>query len=36
LEFFLSGSMTQVIVLLGVMGILMIRPQGLIVLKVRR
>jgi urea transport system permease protein len=36
LEFFLSGSMAQVIVLLGVVGILMIRPQGLFVLKVRR
>jgi urea transport system permease protein len=36
LEFFLSGSMAQVLVLLGVVGILMIRPQGLFVLKVRR
>jgi urea transport system permease protein len=36
LEFFLSGSMAQVIVLLGVIGILMLRPQGLFVLKVRR
>jgi urea transport system permease protein len=36
LEFFLSGSMAQVIVLLGVVGILMLRPQGLFVLKVRR
>ena len=36
LEFFLSGSMAQVIVLLAVVGILMIRPQGLFVLKVRR
>ena len=36
LEFFLSGSMAQVIVLLAVIGILMIRPQGLFVLKVRR
>jgi urea transport system permease protein len=36
LEFFLSGSMAQVLVLLAVVGILMIRPQGLFVLKVRR
>jgi len=36
LEFFLSGSMAQVIVLLSVIGILMLRPQGLFVLKVRR
>ncbi len=36
LEFFLSGSMAQVIVLLAVVGILMLRPQGLFVLKVRR
>jgi urea transport system permease protein len=36
LEFFLSGSMAQVIVLLTVVGILMIRPQGLFVLKIRR
>jgi len=36
IEFFLSGSMAQVVVLLGVVGILMIRPQGLFVLKVRR
>lgn len=36
LEFFLSGSMAQVIVLLAVIGILMIRPQGLFTLKVRR
>jgi urea transport system permease protein len=36
LEFFLSGSMAQVIVLLTVVGILMIRPQGLFTLKVRR
>ena len=36
LEFFLSGSMAQVIVLLTVVGILMLRPQGLFVLKVRR
>ena len=36
LEFFLSGSMAQVIVLLTVIIILMIRPQGLFALKVRR
>ncbi len=36
LEFFLTGSMAQVIVLLCVVGILMIRPQGLFTLKVRR
>jgi len=36
LEFFLSGSMAQVIVLLAVVGILMLRPQGLFTLKVRR
>ena len=36
MEFFLSGSMAQVLVLLSVVGILMLRPQGLFVLKVRR
>jgi urea transport system permease protein len=36
LEFFLSGSMAKVLTLLTVVGILMIRPQGLFVLKVRR
>jgi urea transport system permease protein len=36
LEFFLSGSMAKVITLLVVVGILMLRPQGLFVLKVRR
>ena len=36
LEFFLSGSMASVITLLLVVGILMLRPQGLFVLKVRR
>ncbi|HVX76818.1 MAG TPA: urea ABC transporter permease subunit UrtB [Bradyrhizobium sp.] len=36
LEFFLSGSMAQVITLLAVVGILMLRPQGLFALKVRR
>ena len=36
LEFFLSGSMASVITLLGIVGLLMLRPQGLFVLKVRR
>ena len=36
LEFFLTGSMAQVLVLLAVVGILMLRPQGLFTLKVRR
>jgi urea transport system permease protein len=36
LEFFLTGSMAQVITLLAVIGLLMLRPQGLFVLKVRR
>jgi urea transport system permease protein len=36
MEFFTSGSMAQVLVLLTVVGILMLRPQGLFVLKVRR
>ncbi|MEO0623030.1 MAG: urea ABC transporter permease subunit UrtB [Pseudomonadota bacterium] len=36
LEFFLSGSMAKVLVLLTVIGILMIRPQGLFVFKVRK
>lgn len=36
LEFFTSGSMAQVITLLGVVVILMLRPQGLFALKVRR
>lgn len=36
LEFFLSGSMAKVITLLTVVGILMLRPQGLFTLKVRR
>lgn len=36
LEFFLNGSMAQVFVLLTVIGILMLRPQGLFALKVRR
>jgi urea transport system permease protein len=36
LEFFLTGSMAKVITLLAVIGLLMLRPQGLFVLKVRR
>ena len=36
LEFFLSGSMAKVLTLLTVVGIIMLRPQGLFVLKVRR
>jgi urea transport system permease protein len=36
LEFFLSGSMAKVLTLLIVVGILMLRPQGLFVLKVRK
>ncbi len=36
LEFFTSGSMAQVVTLLGVVGILMLRPQGLFALKIRR
>jgi urea transport system permease protein len=36
LEFFLSGSVAKVLTLLGVVGILMLRPQGLFVLNVRR
>jgi urea transport system permease protein len=36
LEFFLSGSMAKVITLLAVVGILMLRPQGLFTLKVRK
>jgi urea transport system permease protein len=36
MEFFLSGSMAKVLTLLVVVGILMLRPQGLFVLKVRR
>jgi urea transport system permease protein len=36
LEFFLSGSMAKVLTLLMVIGLLMLRPQGLFVLKVRR
>jgi urea transport system permease protein len=36
LEFFLTGSMAKVLTLLVVIGILMLRPQGLFVLKVRK
>jgi urea transport system permease protein len=36
LEFFLTGSMAKVLTLLIVIGILMLRPQGLFALKVRR
>jgi urea transport system permease protein len=36
LEFFLTGSMAKVLTLLIVIGLLMMRPQGLFVLKVRR
>lgn len=36
LEFFLSGSMAKVITLLTVVGILMIRPQGLFAMKLRK
>jgi urea transport system permease protein len=36
MEFFMSGSMAKVLALLTVVGILMLRPQGLFVLKVRR
>ncbi|MEM6594624.1 MAG: urea ABC transporter permease subunit UrtB [Pseudomonadota bacterium] len=36
MEFFLSGSMAKVITLLVVVGILMIRPQGLFAMKLRK
>ncbi|QLF71889.1 urea ABC transporter permease subunit UrtB (plasmid) [Peteryoungia desertarenae] len=36
LEFFLSGSMAKVLTLLTVVGILMLRPQGLFSLNIRR
>jgi urea transport system permease protein len=36
LEFFMSGSMAKVLTLLFVIALLMLRPQGLFVLKVRR
>ncbi len=35
MEFFLSGSMAKVLTLLVVVGILMLRPQGLFTLKIR-
>ena len=35
MEFFLSGSMAKVLTLLTVVGILMLRPQGLFTLKIR-
>lgn len=35
MEFFLSGSMAKVLTLLVVVGILMLRPQGLFALKIR-
>ncbi len=35
MEFFLSGSMAKVLTLLTVVGILMLRPQGLFALKIR-
>jgi len=36
MEFFMSGSMAKVLTLIVVVGILMLRPEGLFVLKVRR
>lgn len=36
MEFFLSGSMAKVLTLLTVVGILMLRPEGLFALKIRR
>lgn len=36
MEFFMSGSMAKVLTLLTVVGILMLRPQGLFSLKIRR
>jgi urea transport system permease protein len=36
LEFFMSGSMAKVLTLLAIVGILMLRPQGLFTLKVRK
>ena len=36
LEFFISGSMAKVLTLLTVVGVLMLRPQGLFTLKVRK
>ncbi len=36
LEFFMSGSMAKVLTLLTVVGVLMLRPQGLFALKIRK
>ena len=36
LEFFMSGSMAKVLTLLAIVAILMMRPQGLFALKVRK
>jgi len=36
LEFFMSGSIAKVLTLMTVIGILMLRPQGLFAVKVRR
>lgn len=36
LEFFISGSMAKVLTLLTVVGVLMLRPQGLFALKIRK
>ena len=36
MEFFMSGSMAKVLTLLTVIGILMLRPQGLFTIKVRK
>ena len=36
MEFFMSGSMAKVLTLLAIVGILMMRPQGLFALKVRK
>lgn len=36
MEFFLSCSTAKVLTLLGMIAILMLRPQGLFTLKVRR
>ena len=36
MEFFMSGSMSKVLTLLMVVGILMVRPEGLFSLKIRR
>ena len=36
MEFFMSGSMAKVLTLLAIVAILMMRPQGLFALKVRK